>query len=51
MLVFLRAAEYFFMMVNCGVRSCVEGIIQGILRLVDITAGGDFLSLCDQKSS
>jgi len=24
--------------------------IQGVSRLVDITAGGDFLSLCDQKS-
>ena len=25
--------------------------IQGVLRLMDITAGGDFLGLCDQKSS
>jgi len=25
--------------------------IQGVLRLVDITAGGDFLGLCDQKIS
>ena len=25
--------------------------IQGVSRLVDITAGGDFLRLCDQKSS
>jgi len=25
--------------------------IQGVSQLVDITAGGDFLSLCDQKSS
>jgi len=25
--------------------------IQGVSRIVDITAGGDFLSLCDQKSS
>jgi len=24
--------------------------IQGDSRLVDITAGGDFLGLCDQKS-
>jgi len=23
--------------------------IQGVSRLVDITEGGDFLSLCDQK--
>jgi len=26
-------------------------IIQGVSRLEDITAGGDFLGLCDQKSS
>ena len=25
--------------------------IQGVSRLVDITAVGDFLGLCDQKSS
>ena len=25
--------------------------IQGVSRLVGITAGGDFLGLCDQKSS
>jgi hypothetical protein len=25
--------------------------IQGVSRIVDITAGGDFLGLCDQKSS
>jgi len=25
--------------------------IQGVSRLVDITAGGDFLGICDQKSS
>jgi len=24
---------------------------QGVSRLVDITAGGDFLALCEQKSS
>jgi len=29
----------------------VYATIQGISRLVDITAGGDFLGLCDQKSS
>ena len=28
-----------------------RSIIQGVSRLVDITAGGDFLGLCDQKSS
>ena len=26
-------------------------VIQGVSRLVDITAGGDFLGLCDPKSS
>ena len=25
--------------------------LQGVSRLVDITVGGDFLGLCDQKSS
>jgi len=25
--------------------------IQGVLRIVDITAGGDFLGLCEQKST
>ena len=25
--------------------------MQGVSRLVDVTAGGDFLGLCDQKSS
>ena len=25
-------------------------IIQGVSRIVDITAGGDFLCLCDEKS-
>ena len=30
--------------VNCGV-------IQGVSRLEDISAGGDFLGRCDQKSS
>jgi hypothetical protein len=26
-----------------------QGQIQGVSRLVDITAGGDFLGLCDKK--
>jgi len=26
-------------------------LLQGVSRLVDVTAGGDFLSLCDQKIS
>ena len=30
---------------------CYVTVIQGVSRLVDITAGGDFLGLCDQKSS
>ena len=33
------------------VRVCVCVHIEGVSRLVDITAGGDFLGLCDQKSS
>ena len=28
-----------------------KGNIQGVSRLVDITAEGDFLGLCDEKSS
>jgi len=28
-----------------------SAIIQGVSRPVDITAGGDFLRLCDQKIS
>ena len=31
--------------------ACVCVHIEGVSRLVDITAGGDFLGLCDQKSS
>jgi len=30
---------------------CIYFVIQDISRFVDITAGGDFLGLCDQKSS
>jgi hypothetical protein len=46
---------YVPMCVHClcmylGVRS-LSMYIQGVSRLVDITAGGDFLGLCDQKSS
>jgi len=26
-------------------------LIQGVSRLVEITAGGDFLGICDHKSS
>ena len=33
------------------VLSNVFGGYMGVSRLVDITAGGDFLGLCDQKSS
>jgi len=28
-----------------------RAIVQGVARLVHTTAGGDFLGLCDQKSS
>ena len=30
---------------------CPHGIIQGVFRLEDITAGGDFIGLCDKKNS
>jgi hypothetical protein len=30
---------------------CIQVYIQGVSRLVDITAGGDFLGICDKKSS
>ena len=30
---------------------CMYAYIQGVSQLVDITAGGDFLGLCDQKRS
>jgi len=29
----------------------ITPVIQGVSRLVDITAGGDFLGLCDKKKS
>ena len=35
---------------NCEVNVKCKGI-QGVSRLQGITAGGDFLGLCDQKSS
>ena len=35
----------------CGMHGREEKYIQGVTRLVDITAGGDFLGLCDQRSS
>ena len=40
-LTWLLAREYFIWI----------SVIQGVSRLVDITVGGDFLGLCDQKSS
>ena len=35
----------------CKVVKKYKRHIQGDSRLVDVTAGGDFLGLCDQKSS
>ena len=32
-------------------KASLTAYIQDVSRLVDITAGGDFLGLCDQKSS
>ena len=34
-----------------GIHRQYSNTIQGVSWLVDITAGGDFLGLCDQKSS
>ena len=47
---------HMFFMAACNMKGhvacvCVLIYIQGVSRLVDITAGGDFLGLCDQKSS
>jgi len=35
---------------GCGVMGIFKYNIQGVSRLEDSTAGGDFLGLCDQKS-
>jgi len=43
----LEKLYYHGLRLNC----CGQDCIQGVSRLVDITAGGDFLGLCDQKSS
>jgi len=40
----MKREDYFF-------ASNEDMNIQGVSRLVDITAGGDFLGFCDQKSS
>ena len=40
-----------FVKENSAVYTHTHTHIQGDSRLVDITAGGDFLGLCDQKSS
>jgi len=40
-----------FWIVECFIYIYIYIYIQGVSRLVDITAGGDFLGLCDQKSS
>jgi len=40
-----------FCIVECFIYIYIYIYIQGVSRLVDITAGGDFLGLCDQKSS
>ena len=40
---------YVFIMISAGSGKIL--VIQGVSRLVDISAGGDFLGICDQKSS
>jgi len=42
---------YFGRWITSTVDSFYEADMQGVSRLVDIIAGGDFLGLCDQKSS
>ena len=42
--------NYFLRCINVRIFT-VSVFIQGVSRLVDITAGGDFLGFCDQKSS
>ena len=42
---------YMYTQTNTHTYICIHTHIQGVLRLVDITAGGDFLGHCDQKSS
>jgi len=45
----------YFIKMRGKVRGTVTNVhlcfIQSVSRLVDVTAGGDFLGLCDQKSS
>jgi hypothetical protein len=43
------ATIFFFFTLCLSLIDCIY--IQSDSRLVDITAGGDFLGLCDQKSS
>jgi len=48
--IFQPINKYIVVLLTCNIVTI--GIhIQGVSRLVDITAGGDFLGLCDQKSS
>ena len=48
--VYDTARVYILHFLSCFVISLYVHI-QGVSRLEDITAGGDFLGLCDQKSS
>ena len=50
MLNFLEVSCYKLMKVNIYIYIYIYIYIQGVSRLVDITAGGDFLGLCDKKS-
>jgi len=45
----LSVAVFIILNFNCWTYN--DRFIQGVRKLVDITAGGDFLGLCDQKSS
>jgi hypothetical protein len=51
---FIHVQLYFLMTGYSTCETCRrfdESVIQGVSRLVYITEGGDFLGLCDQKSS
>ena len=42
---------YFYVSMKDPFKPCELSYIQGVSRLQGITAGGDFLGLCDEKSS
>ena len=47
----VHVVQFIIQTKKCTIYIHIHIYIQGVSRLVDITAGGDFLGLCDQKSS